>query len=761
MSNATMEADTAVVTDEATTEVTAGALSDVRDRDESNTQNNADNAAANPQAAVTSRYDDTIVGLEESMMVRLASLDTMLELAGEVIIVSSNLNTLSRTIQQGTKVTGELSEEVKDLAITTGRISGDLHHLVTDVRTVNMADLFGRFRRLARDTSRRLGKPVRLEVQGEDVCIDKKISETIYDPIAHQIRNAIAHGIEDEQTRTRLGKDPVGTVQVIVKNFETSTIIEVTDDGRGIDADMIRRRIVQRGWVTADQAAQFSDDDVFEYLYLPGFSTADETSVTSGRGVGMDVIRTVMSQIGGETRIATEVGVGTTFSFILPSVTAVNISDALLVRANETYYAFPILSVLSSQSISVDQIHTTMGRGRSVTYLGSILPVFDLQDVFGEPPVEPTGDEVRLLIVEWKQHRVAYVVSDFLNPQKIVISDVNGMDVSGISGTAVLSGRQLCMVVDMPGLVSRTFGDDKDMPTSRGSYGGHIDRIRAKIAAEVQQQAEQSNAAGSVASENRRSLGGKDDGLALTHQADRAFLREVESTLSHLNRELLSLEEDRRTEKADAVFRLVHSVKGNLTMSGADRCAAVAHRIETILERARRDDSTLTDDAFDILFDGTGYIESFIKAALNNEPTPDMPQNLADAVDADTIAPAAASDQMSPQQSDPQIRLDATGEFYLSSRRRDGASLYQAAIRFDAGDQPEFLIAYLILRRIQRIADVLGTSPGVNELEAGVCDGRITVLFSPRDNQDDLVDKLAANLKRYYGVTSFDAAPYA
>jgi two-component system chemotaxis sensor kinase CheA len=184
---------------------------------------------------------------QESMVVRLSSLDNMLELAGEVIIVSSNLNVLSRGIQEGTEVSRTLAENVKDLAITSSRISSDLHNLVTDVRTVGMGGLFARFRRIARDTSRRLGKAIRFELEGEDVCIDKRTSEKIYDPIAHQIRNAMAHGIEDKETRIAQGKDPVGSVTVKVRNTEINTVIDVIDDGGGIDTDTVRRKVLKMG----------------------------------------------------------------------------------------------------------------------------------------------------------------------------------------------------------------------------------------------------------------------------------------------------------------------------------------------------------------------------------------------------------------------------------------------------------------------------------------------------------------------------------
>jgi hypothetical protein len=158
---------------------------------------------------------------DESMIVKLGNLDKMLELAGQVIIVSSNLNALGRQIHQGSTISRNVADDVKDLAITSSRISSDLHSLVSDVRTVGMGDLFARFRRLARDTSRRLGKAIKFEVEGEGINIDKKISEKIYDPIAHQIRNAIDHGIESSQRRIELGKDPVARFVFVFEIWRT------------------------------------------------------------------------------------------------------------------------------------------------------------------------------------------------------------------------------------------------------------------------------------------------------------------------------------------------------------------------------------------------------------------------------------------------------------------------------------------------------------------------------------------------------------
>ncbi len=696
---------------------------------------------------------------QESMIVRLSSLDNMLELAGEVIIVSSNLNAMSREIQEGAEVSRTLSDNVKDLALTSSRISSDLHNLVTDVRTVGMGGLFARFRRIARDTSRRLGKVIRFELEGEDICIDKRTSEKIYDPIAHQIRNAIAHGIEDKQTRIKLEKDPVGSVAVKVRNTENNTVIDVIDDGGGIDTESVRRKALKMGLADEKTLAGHTDEALFEYLYIPGFSTAEQTSATSGRGVGLDVVRDVMNQINGETRIKSEAGKGTTFSFILPKITAVNISDALLVSAEQMTFAFPISSVVASQAISIDEVTTIRGTSRSIKYLGKILPLFDLLEIFGEPPVEVKNNQIRVIVVEYKNKRAAYVVSEFMNPQKIVISEFDeGMKVPGLSGTAILSGRQMGLVVDLPGLFEQTFGCEKEMDYKTS--------ISADTSPKDDWMMDDKDMPQTISSkeETKELVTAESDyeGLDID-QPDSQFLKEVELMLGRLNQELFTLEEKRDTETADGIFRLVHSIKGNLTMCGAEEPASIIHQVETILERARRGALELNDDAFDVLFDGSAYLEQVVQS-LQKTQKPSGPS--------DKLLAGLEKFRQEEKKTDPrfigvatldnaQVVLDPTGEFYLSSRRRDGAVLYQCRIEFNPGDQPNFLVAYLILRRLQRVADVLGTFPAMADIESGLCQGGVVVLCAPRDQKPDLLETLGDNLKRYYGVERFEAATYA
>ncbi len=689
---------------------------------------------------------------EESMVVRLGQLDKMLELAGEVIIVSSNINAISRQLPLGATVSKVSHDDIRDLAITSSRISSDLHCLVSNVRTVDMSNLFIRFRRLVRDSSRRLGKAVRFEVSGDDICIDKKLSEKIYDPIAHLIRNPVAHGIEDEQTRTRQGKDPVGTLSVCVFSHENATIIEVADDGAGLNYTSIRDKIKERGLASAQHVSALTDEQLNDYLFMPGFSTASCTSTIAGRGVGLDVVRNVIDQIDGDVRVKSTPGSGTAFSLVLPKVTAVNISDALLVRANDFNFAFAISSVVASLSVSPSQVNTVTDSGRSILYLGQLLPLFDLMEVFGEAGVV-YDDQLNIIIVEYKHKRAAFIVSDFLSPQKIVISEFDeGLQAPGLVGTAILSGRQMALVVDLPRLFTQTFGFDQLANTQTLSHTE--DACASTPGQELSDDLAPDHEPVPASPDPESEFAGSD-------MHDSEFLLEVESMLSDFNRELLALDEKRDIEGAHAVFRLAHSIKGNLTMYGAEKPAAITHQLENILARIRQQDQDMNDEVFGVLFDGSAYLEDIVAALLKQQSVPAAPGRLLTGLTGFAAPPAPTQTQDPIDLDEVDITLDAVGQFHLSSRRRTGMTLRQCRIDFSGGDQPDYLVAYLILGRIQRVADVLGSLPTLSDIESGLCAGSIKVLISARDLGPDILEHLEENLKRYYGVTRFTVTPYA
>lgn len=687
----------------------------------------------------------------ESVVVAINRLDTLLDLAGKVIIVSSNLEALRDRLEEQDNLAKEVYEESKDLASTASRISSDLHHLVIDVRHVSMNESFARFRRLARDVSRRVGKPIHFEVEGGDVTLDKIISEKIYDPIAHQIRNAIVHGIENPDVRMARGKDPVGRIRLEVEDDGQLTTIVLSDDGGGIDLDAVRSTAEQRGLATREQLSRMDDDELYQYLFMAGFSTVEQTSNQAGRGVGMDVVRTVLDSLDAECRIESRTGVGSKFTFLLPNVSAVNISDTLMVAANDTHYAFPIASVLASVCIEVSKIRTIAGQSRVIPYLNEYLPLEDLGQIFGESPVIGSGaDRIFALIVQHKRDTVAFQVSEFLSPQKVVISALDEeIAPQGIQGVAVLSGQRLGMVVDVQSLFDRM----------RKMRQGETPREREKLPPttdddEFQQpepstpEKPQDEPAHSAAEPSPDAPG-------------EAFLHELKTMLSSLNRELLQLDESRDRQTTDSVFRLIHSIKGNLAMCGLDEPADITHHLESLLDRAREGIASLEDSTFDMFFDGCEYLEGVVGALLQGEAAPAPTERLAQAIQESARSMESVAGDLERDDADGiTIALDPLGEFQLSSRRMAGARLVQAELEFDPGDQPAFLVAYIILRRFEQIGAVIGTSPPIERISSGVCGSTLRVLFVPSTPGDARMGDLEENLRTYFGVLRLHYEPY-
>jgi HPt (histidine-containing phosphotransfer) domain-containing protein len=316
------------------------------------------------------------------------------------------------------------------------------------------------------------------------------------------------------------------------------------------------------------------------------------------------------------------------------------------------------------------------------------------------------------------------------------------------------------LVIDLPGLFEQTFGDGKEMDINKSIRIDACEKDDLTIDDENTPQTVSDGTETTIPATNETDESVY-EGIDID-RPDSQFLKEVEVMLARLNQELFTLEEKHDNETADSIFRLVHSIKGNLTMCGAEEPASITHQVETILERARRGALEINDEVFDVLFDGSAYLEQVVRSLLTNQKPP-VPSDKLLAGMKKFRQEEMKTDQGAPLETldNAQAVLDPTGEFYLSSRRRDGAVLYRCHIEFNPGDQPHFLVAYLILRRLQRVADVLGSFPAMTDIEAGLCKGGIVVLVAPRDPKPDWLDILDKNLKRYYGVERFEAATYA
>ncbi len=413
-------------------------------------------------------------GMEiERMPVKISHLDTLLGLTGEIIIAASNISILQRHLNTSqANVDKDTMEMVKLATMTTGRISSDLHHLVMDIRMVPIKEAFLRFRRLVRDTAKKRGKQVNFEIVGEDTLVDKTVAERLYEPLAHQIRNAIDHGIEDPLERQHAGKPPTGNLTLTAYKKEGYTYVSVADDGKGLDVARIREVVAEKGFLPPAQAAALNAEEAWQMIMMPGFSTAREATEISGRGVGMDVVKSTVESMGGEILIESTPDKGSEFTYKIPQLSAVNITDAVIIRAGDQYFAVPVGNVVATQAVKREEVNTTMGRTESIMYLDSILPLHDLLYLLtGEVLVgEEDAETMPVIIIEAKNGRIACKVSEFIRPQKLVLIPLpEGFKVTGISGTTILGGSQLGMIIEPFELVGMATGAGEEMDMSRSS----------------------------------------------------------------------------------------------------------------------------------------------------------------------------------------------------------------------------------------------------------------------------------------------------
>ncbi len=684
------------------------------------------------------------------MLVKLANLDQLLTLAGEVIITSSNLDLTYKHLQQlhdkKTPVARETVEGAKDLASTSAIISSNLHHLVQAIRTVDLTDLSFRTRRLVRDIARKTGKRVRFEFEGESTTVDKTIVEKLYDPISHQLRNAIDHGIEDTLTRQRAGKPEEGVVSLRASNSENETFIEIEDDGKGVDIQALRQKAIAMGIIK--QEDPFTEDDALEIMCMPGVSTTAAVSEVSGRGVGMDVVREQITGMGGIVTFRSTPGKGSLFTFRVPLISAVNILDALVVRSGNFFFAFPINSVVTTISVERKDLHTSMQKGEMIEYLGHLLPLYSLNEVIDKGPLEDTSGLVQVLVVDHKGFTIALKISEFFSPQKLVIIPFNGaLTVNGLSGTTILGGRKLGFIVDVPSLIDRAIG-------KRGVRGlrktPEIGKKGASAATVKIPEAGEQRAPAETETASLGDTGGirAEDAAAATQE----FIVEIEKLMPALNEALFALESDTgNTEHINKAFRMYHTIKGNFIMIGFAKGGATIHSVESVLDRVRGGKMQMSAEVMDILMDGVAYIEEVVRTSKAGQWA-DQP----------STAILEASAKILPEEK-PQIRreTDVTAEtvqlsheaWYRANKyKKEMIPAYMAYIEFDAGKQPAFLVACLIYKRFTEIGDVLGTVPPLEDIEKGYMYGKLKVLFASPVEPGLLEESLVRILTRHYGA---------
>ena len=400
---------------------------------------------------------------ESFVRVRTDRLDQLVDLVGELVIAHAMLAADAAVVDGDAPNTAAAAAPtaVPDPAARdalarkvahAGKIVRELQELAIGLRTVPLRPTVQKLSRLVRDVAARLGKEVDFVTEGEDTEIDRAVADGLGDPLVHMLRNALDHGLEPPEERASAGKPRRGCVRLAARHAGGAVVVELSDDGRGLDRERIARKAVERGLIESDRG--MSDAEVHALIFAPGFSTAEVVTDLSGRGVGMDVVRRELERVRGRVDIASAAGQGTTFTVRLPLTLAV--ADGMLVRVGDERYVVPTANVHMSFRPAPGALHTVAGRGEVVTLRGDVLPVVRLHALFGVGGAERDPARAILMLVGDGARRAALLVDELLGQQQVVVKALgDGIGrVPGLAGGAILGDGRVGLILDVPEVVA-------------------------------------------------------------------------------------------------------------------------------------------------------------------------------------------------------------------------------------------------------------------------------------------------------------------
>ena len=374
----------------------------------------------------------------QSVRVDIDKLDTLMNLMGELVINKVRLEQIGQTHRLA-----ELTETLEQM----DRVTTDLQNIVMKVRMVPVSAVFNRFPRMVRDISKELNKEINLTIEGEETELDRTVIDEIGDPIMHLLRNSLDHGVEHPDDREAKGKPRTGEVGLIARHEGNNVVIMVTDDGAGINADIIRKKAVEKGMISQEDADKLDDADAVRLVFLPGFSTAEKITDISGRGVGMDVVRSKIESLSGHVDVETKIDEGSIFKIKLPLTLA--IIQAMLVKVQQEMYAIPLGSIDSTINIQPTDIKTV--RNKEVIVLrGEIIPIIRMEETLQVPHVKDS-DEIFVVVVHAGEAKAGIVVDNLIGQQEIVIKTLGNLfaGLKMFSGATVLGDGRVALILDV------------------------------------------------------------------------------------------------------------------------------------------------------------------------------------------------------------------------------------------------------------------------------------------------------------------------
>ncbi len=382
--------------------------------------------------------------IADSVRVPSAKLDKLVNLVGELVITQARLTQIAGESDAGTPDKAELADPVEALELLTN----ELRDCALDMRMMPIGTIFGKFRRHIRDLSAELGKEVELVTEGAETELDKNIIERLSDPLVHLIRNSIDHGIHAPEEREKNGKPRRGTIRLSAAHRGTKVVITISDDGEGLDSGLIREKAIDKGLIAPD--AELSPDEIYALIFAPGFSTAPQVTRVSGRGVGMDVVKREINTLGGEIRITSEKGKGTTIR--LTMLLTLAIIDGLLVAVDGRRFVLPLEQVESCAELNPE--HLASAKGRDMFRVADeLLPYIRLRDIFGITANSRSFEQIA--VVKAEHFRAGVIVDEIIGNVQTVIKPLDRIyqHAEGISGATIMGDGAVSLIIDIPGLI--------------------------------------------------------------------------------------------------------------------------------------------------------------------------------------------------------------------------------------------------------------------------------------------------------------------
>ena len=387
-------------------------------------------------------------GAVRTLRVDIAKIDMVADIAGELVVAK---NGLAHLAQQAAESDPKLGRALNANQANIDRLVGDMHRAVMTMRMIPLARTFQRFPRVVRDIAGKLGKNIAFSITGDGVEADKSIVDGIFEPLLHVLRNAVDHGIEGAETRTKMQKPAEGHIRLEVRRFGDQIVISVADDGAGVDLDKVRQLAKSRKLMGASAIEALDDAAALDLIFAPGFSTASAITDVSGRGVGMDAVRNAVETLGGRVLLSSKSGAGTTIQLVLPQALVVN--TIMTVRVGNERFGVPIEAVQETIRIAADRI-VPIREGEAFVVRNRTLPLMRLADLL-DLPRAPRPDDIRVLIASAGDERVGIEVDGFAERFDVVLRPMQGLlaGMPGVLGTALLGDGQVLMVLDLPELI--------------------------------------------------------------------------------------------------------------------------------------------------------------------------------------------------------------------------------------------------------------------------------------------------------------------